>query len=107
MIRLLLPERLENAARFQLICECLVRRRRGGGERDRVKNHRLGVFRLLDRQLVHRALVVDHTRALILALEIVVQTADGANVAALALGRANGESRRGVNGLLTLLQLRY
>ena len=42
---------------------------------------------------------------MILALEVVVQTADGLNVAALSLGGANSKSRRGVNGLLALLKL--
>ena len=103
VIRLLRPERLENAARLQLIRVCLVRRRRGRGERDRVEDHGFGVRRLLHHELVHRALVRDDARPLILVLEVVVQLTDGVNVAALTLGGVSAESRRGVDGLLALL----
>ncbi len=72
VIRLFRPERLENSARLQLIRVCLVRRRRGRSEGDRIEDQGLGIGRLSHRQVVHRVRVRDDARPLILVLEIIV-----------------------------------
>ena len=106
MIGLLRPKRLEDTARLQLIRVGLVSWWSGRGERDRIEDHRLGVRRLAHHELVHRALVRDHPRSLILVLEVVVQLTDGAYVPALTLRRGGGEPRRGLDCLPSLLKLR-
>src|SRR5206468_12761506 len=100
MIRLLSPQRLEDAGRLELPRVGLVRRRRSRGEGDGEEDLRLGVCRLLCYELSHRALVGEGARPLILVLEVVVELADGVDVAALPLGRARRKTRRRVGRLL-------
>lgn len=104
VVRLLGPERLEDTGCLQLIRVRLVRRRRGRGERDSVEDLGFRISLLKPNEPVHRALVREDARALILVLEVVVQLADGADVAALAVGDATGELHRGIGCLLALLQ---
>ena len=68
-----------------------------------MEDHCFGVCGLLHRELVHRVLVCDDARPLILVLEVVIQLADGVYITALTLGGVSLESHRGIDGLLALL----
>ncbi len=95
VLRLRLPELLQDCAGFQLIGVRLVGRIRRRRERERVERRGLGVIRVARRKTAHRVPIAQHARALVERIRIVEQRRARSDVVALARRLRAGRLRAG------------